>query len=78
MTALIARFPASPDQGATRAGIASGMALVGAPALMAGLRALTDVRTAYLTVPALLVLLAVLAKPVAPVAAPPAPVDLVP
>lgn len=75
ITALLARFPASPDQGATRGGIASGIALVGAPALMAGLRALTDVRTAYLTVPVLLVLLLVLAKPV-PVAArrQPAPV----
>lgn len=65
VTALMARFPASPDQGATRGGVASGIALVGAPALMAGLRELTDVRTAYLAVPVLLVLLAVLAKPVA-------------
>lgn len=64
VTELIARFPSSPDQGATRAGVASGIALVGAPALMAGLRALSDVRTAYLVVPVLLVALAVLAKPV--------------
>ena len=66
-TALLARFPASPDQGATRGGIASGMALLSAPALMAGLRAVSDVRTAYLAVPVLLVALAFLAKPIAPV-----------
>jgi MFS family permease len=67
VTALLARFPASPDQGATRGGIASGIALLSAPALMAGLRAVSDVRTAYLAVPVLLVALAFLAKPIAPV-----------
>lgn len=71
-TALLARFPASPDQGAVRGSIASGSALVLAPALMAGLRALSDVRTAYLAVPALLVVLVVLARPVPPVVGRPA------
>lgn len=63
-TALIARFPASPDQGATRGAIASGSALVLAPAIIAGLRSISDVRTAFLAVPALLVLLALLARPI--------------
>jgi hypothetical protein len=67
ITELLARFPASPDQGATRGGIASGIALLSAPALMAGLRAVSDVRTAYLAVPVLLVALVILAKPIAPV-----------
>lgn len=70
VTALLARFPASPDQGATRAGIASGLALLSAPALMAGLRELSDVRTAYLAVPVLLVALTALARPIGAVAPP--------
>lgn len=70
-TALLTRFPSSPDQGSARGSIASGTALLLAPAIMAGLRVLTDVRTAYLAVPALLVLLAVLARPIPPVAATP-------
>ena len=65
MTALLHRFPRSPDQAATRGSIASGVALISAPALMAGLRAATDVRTAYLAVPLLLVVLTVLARPTA-------------
>lgn len=64
-TALLARFPASPDQGAARGALASGAALLISPALMAGLRAATDVRTAYLVVPVLLVVLLALAKPIA-------------
>lgn len=60
MTVLLGKFPDSPDHGSTRGGIASGTALLIAPALMASLRALTDVRTAYLAVPVLLVVLAVL------------------
>jgi hypothetical protein len=63
-TALLARFPASPDQGAARGALASGAALLISPALMAGLRAATDVRTAYLAVPVLLVVLLALAKPI--------------
>ena len=60
MTALLEKFPESPDQGSTRGGIASGAALLTAPAIMASLRALSDVRTAYLAVPVLLIVLAVL------------------
>ena len=60
MTALLAKFPDAPDHGSTRGGIASGTALLVAPALMASLREFTDVRTAYLAVPVLLVVLAVL------------------
>ncbi len=60
MTALLDRFPRSPDQASTRGAIASGAALLGAPALMTGLRALSDVRTAYLAVPVLLVALTIL------------------
>jgi len=63
-TALLARFPVSPDQGSVRGSIASGTALVLAPAVIAGLRAVSDVRTAFLAVPALLVLLAALARPI--------------
>jgi MFS family permease len=59
-TALLARFPRSPDQGAARAALASGTALVTAPAIMVGVREAADVRTAYLAVPVLLVLLAAL------------------
>jgi MFS family permease len=71
MTALLQRFPRSPDQAATRGSIASGVALISAPALMGGLRAATDVRTAYLAVPLLLALLTVLARPTtAPILAP--------
>jgi MFS family permease len=75
MTALLHRFPRSPDQAATRGSIASGVALISAPALMAGLRAATDVRTAYLAVPLLLAVLAMLARPTtAPIMAPTAPI----
>jgi hypothetical protein len=62
LTALLDRFPASPDQGSARGTLASGAALVSAPALMAGLRAASDVRTAYLVVPVLLVALLALAR----------------
>lgn len=60
MAALMERFPGSPDQAATRGSIASGTALLLAPALMASIRVLADVRTAYLVVPVLLTVLAVL------------------
>jgi fucose permease len=63
MTALLTRFPGAPDQASTRGSIASGFALLVAPALMATLRALTDVRTAYLAVPILLAVLVVLDRP---------------
>lgn len=60
ITVLMERFPGAPEQAATRGAIASGTALLCAPALMASIRALDDVRTAYLAVPALLVVLALL------------------
>jgi hypothetical protein len=63
MTLLLERFPAAPDQGSARGSLASGVALVSAPALMAGLREAFDVRAAYLAVPVLLVALLVLARP---------------
>ena len=66
MTALLDRFPASPEQGSARGSLASGVALVSAPALMAGLREAFDVRAAYLVVPLLLVALFALARPSAP------------
>ena len=65
LTALLDRFPTSPDQGSARGTLASGVALVAAPAMMAGLRAASDVRTAYLVVPVLLAVLLILARPVA-------------
>jgi hypothetical protein len=65
VTALLHRFPRSPDQAATRGSIASGVALLSAPVLMTGLRAATDVRSAYLAVPLLLAVLAILARPTA-------------
>jgi hypothetical protein len=64
ITALLRRFPRSPDQGSARGSLASGLALLTAPALMAGVRAASDVRTAYLVVPVLLAILAALARPV--------------
>ena len=65
LTALLHRFPHSPDQAATRGSIASGVALISAPVLMTGLRAATDVRSAYLAVPVLPTVLAILARPTA-------------
>jgi hypothetical protein len=62
LTALLDRFPASPHEGSARGSLASGTALMAAPALMAGLREVSDVRTAYLTVPALLAALLVLGR----------------
>jgi hypothetical protein len=63
LTALLDRFPASPHEGSARGSLASGAALMAAPALMATLRAVFDVRVAYLAVPVLLVVLALLANP---------------
>ena len=63
LTALLDRFPASPHEGSARGSLASGTALTAAPALMAGLRAIADVRVAYLAVPILVVLLLLLANP---------------
>lgn len=58
MTTLLERFPGPANQAATYGLMSSGIALVSAPALMVGVRALSDVRTAYLLVPVLLVVLA--------------------
>lgn len=63
MTLLLERFPAAADQGSARGSLASGVALVSAPALMAGLREAFDVRAAYLAVPVLLAALLLLARP---------------
>lgn len=57
LTALLDRFPASPHEGSARGSLASGAALMAAPALMASLRAVFDVRIAYLAVPVLLAVL---------------------
>lgn len=57
---LLDRFPASADQASARASVASGAALLGAPALMVAIRSVSDVRTAYLAVPVLLVVAAAL------------------
>lgn len=62
LTVLIERFPTSPHAGAARGSLASGVALLTAPAVMVSLRAVSDVRTAYLIVPVLLVVLLVLAR----------------
>jgi hypothetical protein len=62
LTVLIDQFPTSPHAGAARGSLASGVALLTAPAVMVSLRAVSDVRTAYLAVPVLLVVLLVLAN----------------
>ena len=69
ITILIDRFPGAAHEGSKRAALASGSALLAAPALMVTLRAVSDVRIAYLAVPALLVVLLVLAMPRRPVSA---------
>ena len=63
LTALLDRFPAAPHEGSARGSLASGAALMAAPALMASLRAAFDVRIAYLAVPTLLAALVLLAHP---------------
>ncbi|MFV0309215.1 MAG: MFS transporter [Desertimonas sp.] len=62
LAVLMGRFPRSPQRGATYGLLCSGIALVTAPALMAGLRAGFDVRTAYLLVPVMLAVLAIVAS----------------
>jgi MFS family permease len=54
---LMRRFPESVERGSARGGLASGTALLSAPAVLGGLRGLSNVRTAYLAVPALVVAL---------------------
>jgi hypothetical protein len=63
ITILIERFPGAMHEGSKRAALAAGSALLVAPALMVSLRAVSDVRIAYLAVPALLVILLALATP---------------
>jgi MFS family permease len=58
MTTLMERFPGPANQAATYGLMSSGIALVSAPALMVAVRAVSDVRTAYLLVPVLLMVLA--------------------
>ncbi len=55
---LMRRFPGSIERGAARGALASGFALLSSPLLLAALRALSDVRTAYLSVPVLLAVIA--------------------
>ena len=59
---LLYKFPSAPDEGATRGLLGSGTAVLAAPALIAGLRAVSDVRTAFLVVPALLGALLILTR----------------
>lgn len=63
ITILLERFPGAMHEGSKRAALAAGAALMVAPALMVGLRAVSDVRIAYLAVPVLLVILFALARP---------------
>lgn len=65
ITRLMERFPGATHEGSKRAALAAGAALVTAPVLMVSLRAVSDVRTAYLAVPVLLVVLVALAAPTA-------------
>jgi fucose permease len=56
---VIAAWPAAPDRAAARAALASGLAIGGAPFLLAQVSDTAGLRTAFLIVPALLVLLAI-------------------
>jgi MFS family permease len=55
---VIAAWPAAPDRASARAALGSGLAIGGAPFLLAQLSDTVGLRTAFLIVPALLVLLA--------------------
>jgi len=55
---VIAAWPQAPDRAAARAALASGLAIGGAPFLLARLSDATGLHTAYLIVPALLLVLA--------------------
>jgi MFS family permease len=54
----VAAWPHAPDRAAARAALASGVAIGGAPFVLARLADLTGLRTAYLIVPVLLIALA--------------------
>ncbi len=51
---LMRRFPGSTERGASRGALASGVALLGAPALLGTIRALSNVRVAFISIPVLL------------------------
>ena len=57
---LLERFPGDADLGSDRAGLASGTALLASPALVGGLRQVTDVGVAFWCVPLLIIVLVVL------------------
>jgi predicted MFS family arabinose efflux permease len=59
VTRLIAAWPSMPDRAAARAALGSGIAIGGAPFLLAQLSDSFGLRTAFLIVPVLLVVLAV-------------------
>src|SRR6202035_3106815 len=59
VTRLIAAWPAVPDRAAARAALGSGIAIGGAPFLLAQLSDSFGLRTAFLIVPVLLTVLAV-------------------
>jgi hypothetical protein len=54
---VVAAWPHAPDRAAAWAALASGLAIGGAPALLARLADLAGLRTAFLIVPALLLAL---------------------
>lgn len=56
---VIAAWPAAPDRAAALAALGSGVAIGGAPLLLAQMSDATGLRTAFLIVPVLLVLLAI-------------------
>lgn len=57
---LMQRFPGATEHGASRGALASGAALLSSPALLGALRAVSDVRSAYLSVPVLLLVIALI------------------
>jgi fucose permease len=70
LSRVIAAWPHAPDRAAARSVLASGLAIGGAPFLLGRLSDTTGLRTAYLIVPALLVLLAIRGLMSAPPALP--------
>jgi MFS family permease len=67
---VVAAWPHAPDRAAARAALASGLAIGGAPFLLAQVSDATGLRSAFLIVPVLLIVLAVRgARPERPAAA---------
>ena len=56
---LMRRFPDSIERGSSRGALASGAALLGAPVLLGTIRAVSNVRVAFISVPVVLGSLAV-------------------